>query len=178
MKKVILTTLIAFAVNLLYAQNDVISKLFDQYYDDPNFTKVSVSSKMFELFTEIDPEDEDEKEILDAISKLKGLKILVADSVANSRKLFNDAVSKIRAQKYEELLTVKDGKEDVQFMIKEKGGIIDELVLVVGGKKNFVIMSLFGEIDLKNISKLSKSMKVTGMEYLEKIDEKEEKENE
>jgi hypothetical protein len=165
--------------HMLYAQNDVITKLFDQYYDDPNFTKVSVSSKMFELFTEIDPEDEDEKQILDAISKLKGLKILAADSVTDAKKLFNDAVKKIRARNYEELLTVKDATEDVQFMIKEKDGVIDELVLLVGGKKKFVIMSLFGEIELKNISKLSKSMKITGMEYLEKIDEEEgEKEDE
>jgi UTP-glucose-1-phosphate uridylyltransferase len=172
MKKVIATIIFASMGNMLFAQNDVITKLFDQYYDNPNFTKVSVSSKMFDLFTEIDPEDEDEKQILDAISKLKGLKILAADSVADGKQLFNDAVKKISAQNYEELLTVKDAREDVQFMIKEKDGIIDELVLVVGGKKKFVVLSLFGEIELKNISKLSKSMKITGMEYLEKIDEK------
>ena len=35
------------------AQNDVVTKLFDDYYDDENFTKISVSSKMFELFTHI-----------------------------------------------------------------------------------------------------------------------------
>ena len=29
------------------AQSDVVTKLFNDYYDDENFTKISVSSKMF-----------------------------------------------------------------------------------------------------------------------------------
>ena len=66
---------IAFSAN---AQNDVVTKLFNDYYDDENFTKVSVSSKMFELFTNIEAGDEDEEEILDAISKLKGLKVIIS----------------------------------------------------------------------------------------------------
>ena len=155
-----------------YAQNNVIIDLFDQYYDDENFTKVSVSSKMFELFTEIEPGDKDEEEILRAISKLKGLKILAADSIGNSRKMFDDAVNKISSKGYEELMEVKDAEEDMNFMIMDKDGTITELVMVVGGKKQFVILSLYGEIDLKSISKLSKSMNLEGMQHLEHINSK------
>jgi hypothetical protein len=57
-------------------------------------------------------------------------------------------------------------------MIKENGDIITEMLMLVGGEKEFVAMSLYGEIDLKTISKLSKGMKINGMEYLENIDEK------
>lgn len=158
-----------------HAQNDVVTRLFNEYYDNENFTKVSVSSKMFELFTEIEPGDKDEQEILSAISKLKGLKVLAADSVANSRQMFNDAARKISGNGYEDLLEVKDAKENLKFMIREKGGIIEELVMLVGGNKSFFIMSLYGEIDLKQISKLSKSMNVKGMEYLKQLDESEQK---
>lgn len=155
------------------AQNDVVTKLFNDYYDDENFTKISVSSKMFELFTEIEPGDEDEQEILEAVSKLKGLKVIAADSIGNSQKLYANAVKKISGNGYEELMEVKDAREDMKFMIKEKDGIIDELVMVVGGNKSFFIMSLYGEIDLKKISKLSKSMNIKGMEYLKQLDESE-----
>ena len=153
-----------------YAQNDVITELFNQYYDDENFTKVSVSSKMFELFTEIEPGDKDEEVILEAISKLEGLKILAADSIGNSRKMFDDAVNRITSKGYEELMEVKDADEDMKFMIMEKNGKISELVMVIGGRKKFVILSLFGEIDLKSISRLSKSMSIQGMEHLEHIE--------
>lgn len=153
-----------------FAQSDVITKLFNKYYEDENFTKVSVSSKMFELFTEIEPGDKDEEAILNTISKLKGLKILAADSVGNSRKLFDDAVSKIASNGYEELMEVKDAEEDMKFMIMDTNGKISELVMVVGGKKKFVILSLYGEIDLKSISKLSTSMNIGGMEHLQQLE--------
>jgi len=175
MKKITILGIMMLLALSGFAQNDVISKLFSQYYDDENFTKVSVSSKMFELFTKIEPGDEDEKEILDAISKLKGLKVLAADSIQNSRKLYDEVVGKISSNGYEELMEVKDAEEDMKFMIKENNGIINELVMVVGGKKHFVVISLYGVIDLKNISKLSKSMNIKGMEYLKNLDsEKEE----
>ncbi|MCG8310504.1 MAG: DUF4252 domain-containing protein [Cytophagales bacterium] len=166
--KILLTVCIGFSAN---AQNDVVTKLFDDYYDDENFTKISVSSKMFELFTHIEPGDEDENEILDAVSKLKGLKVIAADSVGNSKKLYSNAVKKVSGNGYEELMEVKDAEEDMKFMIKEKDGIIDELVMVVGGNKSFFILSLYGEIDLKKIAKLSKSMNVKGMEYLKQLDD-------
>jgi hypothetical protein len=48
--------------------------------------------------------------------------------------------------------------------------------MVVGGNKSFFILSLYGEIDLKKIAKLSKSMNVKGMEYLKQLDDSEPKE--
>jgi hypothetical protein len=167
---VLLTVCIGFSAS---AQNDVVTKLFNNYYDDENFTKISVSSKMFELFTNIEPGDENEEEIIEAISKLKGLKVIAADSIGNSKKLYNDAVNKISKDGYDELMEVKDAQEDMKFMIKEKDGIIDELVMVVGGNKSFFVMSLYGEIDLKKISKLSKSMNIKGMEHLKQLDDSE-----
>lgn len=164
---------ISFSAN---AQNDVVTKLFNDYYGDENFTKISVSSKMFELFTQIEPGDKDEDAIIEAISKLKGLKVIAADSVGNSKKLYTDAVKKISGGGYEELMEVKDAKEDMKFMIQEQNGIINELVMVVGGHKSFFIMSLYGEIDLKKIAKLSKSMNVKGMEYLKQLDDSDPKE--
>jgi hypothetical protein len=96
MKKLSAILLLSVMSTVAFAQNDVITKLFDKYYDDENFTKVSVTSKMFELFTEVEPGDEDEKEILEAISKLKGLKVLVADSIGNSRQLFDQSVKDVK----------------------------------------------------------------------------------
>lgn len=170
---ILIAVCIGFTAN---AQNDVVTKLFNDYYDDENFTKISVSSKMFELFTHIEPGDEDEDEILEAVSKLEGLKVIAADSIGNSKKLYTDAVAKVSGNGYEELMEVKDAQENMKFMIKEKDGIIDELVMVVGGNKSFFVLSLYGEIDLKKIAKLSKSMNVKGMEYLKQLDESEKSE--
>lgn len=173
MKKLIITIiamqLLAFGVQ---AQNSAIASLFDKYSDNEAFTKVSINSKMFDLFTEFEPDDPDTKEMANAISKLKGLKILAADSIGNAQKYYKEAKASIQNSNFEELMSIRDGKDDMVFMIQEEGGKISELLMLVGGDYNFVAMSLFGEIDLKQISKLSKGMKINGMEYLENIDEK------
>lgn len=126
---------------------------------------------MFSLFTELEPNDPNEKELAEAISKLKGLKVLAADSITNGKKYFVEAAGAIKGS-YEELMSVKNASEDVQFMIRETGGKISELLMLVGGNDKFFIMSLYGEIDLKQISKLSGAMKIKGMEYLNQMDDK------
>ena len=152
-------------------QGSIISEYFKKFAEDENFTKVSVNSKMFSLFTELESDSEDEKDFLEAISKLKGLKIIASDSVGDPEKLFEQVCADINKNGYEELMTVEDAKEDMKFLISEKDGIIRELIMVVGGKRNFVLLSLYGEIDLKNISKITKSMKIHGLEKLSKIDD-------
>ena len=47
--------------------------------------------------------------------------------------------------------------------------------MVMGGNEEFMVMSLFGEIDLKQVSKIGKKMNVDGLENLQNIKEKEKK---
>ncbi|MEO0331072.1 MAG: DUF4252 domain-containing protein [Bacteroidota bacterium] len=159
--------LVAIGVN---AQDNILAPLFDKFADDEDFTKVSITSKMFSLFTEFEPEDPETQELTEAIGKLKGLKILASDSIDNARSYFKDATAQVRKSNFEELMSVRDGTDDMLFMIQEEAGKISELVMLVGGKNKFIAMSLYGEIDLKQISKISKGMKIDGMKYLENID--------
>ncbi len=156
----------------LSAQGELINQYLDDYADNEDYVKVSINSKMFSLFTEMEGNTEEEKEFLDAVSKLKGLKILGSDSLAGgSRSIYEKTVSDVDKAGYEELMTVKDAEEDIKFSIKEKGGIIEELIMVVGGNKNFVFLSLYGEIDLKTVSKLATSMRVDGLDKLKKLND-------
>ena len=169
MTRIMIVLLLTIVSNSLLAQSDAFVKFYDKYAANQAFTQVSVTSKMFSLFTELEPNDPEEKELALVISKLKGLKVLAADSIANGKKYFAEAAAAIKGN-YEELMSVKNATEDVQFMIIESGGKISELLMMVGGDKKFFIMSLFGEIDLKQISKLSGAMKIKGMEYLDQMD--------
>lgn len=171
MKKILLTLVITALTLSAYAQGSVVNKYFNQLADNDAFTKVSVSSKMFSLFTELEAGSEAEEEFLKAISKLKGLKVIASDSIGNAAAMYNQAIKDVTAAGYEELMSVKDSEENMKFSIKESGGKIEELLMVVGGKKRFVLLSLYGEIDLKNISKIARSMNVGGLENLSKINE-------
>lgn len=170
MKKVFAVIALMMAASGAFAQ-DAITKFFTKYQNDESFSQVTVSSKMFNLFTQMDAENAEDKEVLEAISKLKGLKILAKQDARNARELYKEAFSLIPIKDYEELMSVRDKDKDMKFFIKEgKGGIISELLMVVGGNTEFMVLSLFGEIDLKQVSRIGKKMDVKGLENLEKMD--------
>lgn len=152
------------------AQENAISKFFAKYQSDESFSQVTVSSKMFSLFTNLEVEKPEDKEVLNAISKIKGLRILGKENTRDSRALYKEAMSMIPVKEYEELLTVRDKDKDMKFFIKESGGKISELVMVMGGNEEFMVLSIFGEIDLKQISRIGRKMDVEGLKNLEKLD--------
>lgn len=170
MTRIIIVMLFTLVSNSLLAQSPAFVKFYDKYAANTSFTQVSVTSKMFSLFTEMEGTDEEEKQLMEVMGKLKGLKVLAADSISNGKKYFTEAAGAIKGT-YEELMTVKNASEDIQFMIIESGGKISELLMLVGSDSKFFIMSLYGEIDLKQISKLSGAMRIQGMEYLNKMDD-------
>lgn len=172
MKKITIFVFIGLFAFNLSAQNNAISKHFTQFQRDTNFTKISVTSRMFSLFTEIEAEDADEEEILAAMSKLKGIKALVKNNSDNSNNLYYDALETIQKDGgYEELMTVEDAGENIYFTIREEGNKISELLMVIGGKQNFMVMTLFGEIDLNSIAKLSRVLKIKGMEAFQALEQ-------
>jgi hypothetical protein len=73
---------------------------------------------------------------------------------------------------HQEIMVVKEKDQDVKFYVKEEKNKVAELLLVVGGKDENVLISIQGDIDMKNISKLAKSMNIEGMENLEKMKNK------
>lgn len=171
MKKIIGAVVLMMVMSSAFAQ-DAISKFFSKYQNDETFSQVTVSSKMFALFTNMEADTPEDKEVLEAISKLKGLRILAKEDARNARSLYKEAFTLIPIKEYEELLSVRDKDKDMKFMIKESGGKISELLMIMGGNEQFMVMSLFGEIDLKQVSRIGKKMDVDGLEHLEKMDKK------
>ncbi len=150
---------------------DAIDKYFGAYRDNPNFTSVVISSKMFQLFSQIDAESEDGKTALEAMKGITGIKILSNDEDNNAGKGFISAINKL-GKEYEILMSVDEKDEKVRFFIREENSNIKELLMLVAGGEKLFIMSISGDIDLEKLSSLSKSMNVGGMDYLKNLDEK------
>jgi len=163
--------LILFLASTGFSQSDAIETYFSKYKDDERFTMVYVSPKMFEMFTHVaeGAEVEDlEPEITDMISKLKGLKILTTE--IDGREFYKEAIGKFNTSQYEELMTVRTDGDDVKFLVKDTNGgnIVQELLLLVGGDE-FVMISFFGEINLRQVGRLAKSLDMKGANHLEKL---------
>ncbi|MEZ4918049.1 MAG: DUF4252 domain-containing protein [Saprospiraceae bacterium] len=161
------------AAQSIHAQNDAIERFFEKYMDDEQFTVVYVSPKLFQMVGKIDADDEDWEKIRPMVANLGGLRVLTADSISDGIKMYKEALSKVPQNEYSELLTVRDGDENVRIWVKDSGDIINELLLLVGSPDEFVLLSLTGKIDLNQISELSKTLDIDGVEHLDKINKKE-----
>ncbi len=170
MKKLAIVSILILSTLAASAQEDAITKFFSKYQNDDSFTQINITGRMFSLFTNFEAEDEEDQEMIDAVSKVKGLKILAKEDIANGQELYNEAFRLIDSNEYEELMTIREKDSDMKFLIKEKNGIIAELLMVIGSEDSFFLLSLVGDIDLKQISKLSKSMDIDGFENLQNID--------
>jgi hypothetical protein len=158
------------------AQNDGITRFFKQYEDDERFTMVFVSPKMFQMVSKIETDDEDWNKVREVVKDLGGLRVLTADSIADGLEMYKTALARVPQNEYAELLTVRDGKENVRIWIKDSGNIIEELLLLVGSPDEFTMLSFTGKIDLDKISELSKTLDIDGAEHLGKLKKSKEKE--
>jgi len=168
MKKIILNLIAIVFPLILFAQNTPVDELFEKYSGKEGFTSVYITSYMFSMFTDIETDDPEFDELM---KNLKGIKILATDdSYAGNANFYKEIITKIPMSQYKELMVIREKDQDVKFLINEKDGKIIELLLIAGGKNENALISIRGNIDLKNISKLSKSMQIQGLEHLKEID--------
>ncbi len=149
------------------AQSDAISTYFSKYVEDPEFTVVYISGKMFNLMesliSTVDPDelnDEQTKALAKVVTNMKGLRILTTDK--QGLKHYEEAKKKmVGAKSYEVLMTVREkNKSKVDFYTHSVNGgdKVDELLLLVGQVDgNFVLLSFVGNVDMASISELAKS---------------------
>ena len=160
-----------FITTSAFAQEDAISKYFSKYVDDDRFTVVYVRGKMFQMINkmELNFDDDEAEAVLSVVKDLKGLRILTTEE--NGLAFYKEALSIINTKDYETLMTVREGNnENVQFLIRDENGQIHELLMVRSEKREFMVMSVYGDIDLNAIGRLSKVMKVRGMEGFGDLD--------
>lgn len=172
--KALIVMLLTFIISVsAMSQKDPVDRIFDKYSGQEGYTTVYISSKMFSLFAEIDPDDQ---ELQDMMNGLKSIRILASDdsdeSAGDGINFYKEVMKDLAVEKYEELMVVKDGNQDLKFLIREENGKIVELLLVGGGDGDNVLISIRGIIDMKNIGKIGKALDVEGLENIEKIDEK------
>ena len=150
--------------------------LFDKYSGQEGVTSVYITQNMFSLFADIDTE-EDEEEFTDLVKNLKYIKILSIENDTLGKykavNFYDDVMKGKSAGNYEELMVIKKDGKNVNFLISKDGKVIKELLMLVDGKNEKILISILGDIDLRMISKLSKAMRINGLENLKEIDENE-----
>jgi len=164
------------------AQKDV----FEKYNDNSDVTYVSIKPKMFQMIAKmgINVEDEEAKAYMDMVKSITSFKTMITDNKEIAADLGNWVKS--RSSSLEELMEVKDDGTNVNFYVKEgkDADHVKELLIFVNGVDKYmdesievggesrrietVVVSLTGDIDLNEISKLTDKMNIPGGQHLEK----------
>jgi hypothetical protein len=173
MKK--LTLLVALIVSpmLISAQN-----AFDSFENEKDVSSVVVTKNMFKLLSKIDLDSNDPevKEYMDLVDNLDYIKIYTTENAEVAKRMDASVASYVKKSKgLSELMRVKDDGKNIKFYSKEgkNENFVSELLMhltgQIDGDNRTVIMSITGEIDLKQISKLTSELNVPGSENLKDI---------
>lgn len=177
MKKSILRIVLVVMISLpllAVSQDYPIDKLFSKYAGEDCFTSVNISKEMFSLFANIeDVDDEEIEEFQEVIGKLEGLKILTFTPGTKCSKLdfYEEIMDAYPMDEYTLLMEVLEKGEEVKFYIKKVDNKIPEMMMISKDSDEIVLLSIYGDLDLSFIGKLSKSMKIDGLDKLEKIED-------
>jgi hypothetical protein len=168
-KHIILFLLLVAGLQASAQQGSTLDRFFQKYEEDRGFTLVSVTPKMFSMFSKLDINTGEGQQFMQVIKKLRGLRIIAKEDTKDGPRLYREAAAML-TKDLEELMTVRDENTDLKFMVKENAkGNISELIMLVGSDSEFVAMSLVGDIDLNEISQIANNMNIQGMDNLKKL---------
>jgi hypothetical protein len=164
------------ALPFIMNAQSALDKTFTKYAGQDQFTTVNITREMFSQFSGMmgNSKDTSAQELKNIMDKLTGLKVITysIDTADYSKavSIYNEWTALFPVAVYKELMAVTEGRDNYRFLTKTDGdGKISEMVMLMKGKKELVVLSLCGTIDLSNISKISKGMGIHGMEGFQKI---------
>ncbi|MBL6950904.1 MAG: DUF4252 domain-containing protein [Bacteroidales bacterium] len=180
MKTTIRTTLVLFMLVPFLAMAQYQSpaeKAYQKYAGKEGFTSVNITKELFEMIMkmEIDGKGTEKvKEVQEMMEQLTGLRVLTYENDENPEKvksLYKEFNALFPASDYTELMSVQENGSNIRFLTKQEdnGKILEMVMLAEEDDHEVTLLSLVGHIDMSTISKLSGTMKIHGMDKLEKV---------
>lgn len=181
MKKLSLV-LIGFMLSLTVKGQSIFERFAD--YDDVSL--VSISPKMFKMLGQLSVslDDPEAQEYIDMVSSIENFKVLISGNDEVTVAMSKWAAEQLSSKDLEELMTIKDADADVAFYVKngKSDDRVEKLIMYVNGVNpeiikdsplgertvETIILLIEGDIDLKQISKLTDQMSLPGGKQLRK----------
>ncbi len=157
----------------LLAQEKPFDELIKKYGDEDGITTVVITGEMFQLFSNLES-DEEAEEFSKLMNSLSSIKILNLDKTKyKDAKLdfYYKLMEDLPKDNYIELMTIKEKDQNVKFYIKKLDtGKIGEMIMISSGADDNTLISITGKIDLNDMSKLSHSLGIKGLENLKELE--------
>ncbi|MFK8008422.1 MAG: DUF4252 domain-containing protein [Saprospiraceae bacterium] len=150
MKKILIAIAILSIPLLATSQHESIENFYNKYVDNEKISDISLNGWILSMASKMS--EEDGTEILQKITKLR---IMLAEekdivSKADVKKLMRD----VRNNDFEDLMTIRDEGTRVNFMIREKGKNITNVLVIIHGEGDFILLSLEGNLNFEDLKQL------------------------
>ena len=180
MKKLVIGVLLGLLPALGISQS-----IFDKYENMDEVGVVVVNKGMIDLLSTIgeNANDPEAREFMDVVSGLNGLKVFITEDDQVSEDMHATVKKYLKSSKLEELMRVKDQDTHVKFYVRQgrdENHVSEMLMFVTGIDKakmgpdgrniETVLLTLTGDVDLRKIGSLTKSMDLP--KELEKAEKK------
>jgi len=160
--------------------------IFERYADHNDVSLVSISPKMFKMLGQLSVslDDPEAQEYIDMVSSIENFKVLISGNDEVTAAMSKWAAEQLSSKDLEELMTIKDADADVAFYVKsgKSDDRVEKLIMYVNGvnpeiikdsplgesRVETIILLIEGNIDLKQISKLTDQMSLPGGKQLRK----------
>ncbi|MBQ4821742.1 DUF4252 domain-containing protein [Aquimarina sp. MMG016] len=174
MKKLVIVLVFAVLPYISSAQNN-----FDKYENMKDVSSVVVTSKMFKLLSKIDIESNDKEvqEYMNLVEKIKNIKVFATDNDEVGQQMRADVAKYLKSSTLDELMRVNSDGKNVKFYSKpgKDDDHVSELFMFLDGVQekgdgpDTVVLTITGDIDLKQVSKIADHLNVPGGEELKNV---------
>ena len=165
-----------------------------EFEDQEGVTSIILNQKMFKMLGTMgmDVDDPEMKEYVEMVKNITGFKVFTTGDETISTDMKSTVSKYLKSSDLEELMRIKDGEQTVKFYVKEgkDENHVKELLMFVTGLKDItdgegieingkkrefetVIMTLTGDVDLRQISKIASQFDMPGGDQLKKAGKKE-----
>lgn len=147
---------------MAHSQSKSLEALRNAYKELPNSFDLSFGGNFLGLSNYIFNEDDDKevKELINSIDNLHLFTLPIGEGGIGTKELIK-LKKDMSKEAYEELMVIRDGKDHINMLIKEKDGIISSLVMLIEDKEDITILDFSGNIDLMNLSLLANKVNVS-----------------
>ncbi len=161
------TTLLLIATVLstgLWAQSKTLKSFHEKYHDDRDATNITIDGTLLNLVGALAAyaEDDEEAQAFANIAKnIKSMNILSVPMYGTglSGKEVSGLRRNLKKESYEELMTMRDGDQKINFLADADEKQLRNMVVLVEDKDELVVMNINGLLNMKDLSKLVSNRK-------------------
>ena len=170
MRNLLLVGLLAILPMVATAQSKHITQFFNQYKTHEEVSRVNLGGFVVRLMGNF-VDDDDARKIIRKVSHLRVLSI--DDPTIVSADAYTTLVKGIKSDRFEELIQMREGEQRIEFFLREKGERITDVLMLLRGKDEFLLLSLEGAFKFSDLKDLR--IDIEGGEHFSKLPERKKK---